>query len=99
MRLLSGPVRFTLAGCGHTLGIINPPAESKHGYWTSERTPPADPESWLSKSKRREGSWWTDWDAWVKRQAGEDDMVSARAPGGGGLEVLCDAPGTYIAVR
>jgi polyhydroxyalkanoate synthase len=99
MRLLSGPVRFTLAGCGHISGIINPPTESKHGYWTSERTPPADPESWLSKSKRREGSWWTDWDAWVKRQAGQDDMVAARAPGGGEVEVLGDAPGTYIAVR
>jgi polyhydroxyalkanoate synthase len=99
MRLLSGPVRFTLAGCGHISGIINPPTGNKHGYWTSERTPPADPESWLSKSKRREDSWWTDWDAWIKRQAGQKDRVPARVPGGGRSKVLGDAPGTYIAFR
>lgn len=96
MRLLSGPVRFTLAGCGHISGIINPPAGNRHGYWTSDRTPPADPESWLSKSKRREGSWWTDWDAWVKRQPGQGNMVSARVPGGGALTALGDAPGSYV---
>ncbi len=99
MRLLSGPVRFTLAGCGHISGIINPPSGNKHGYWTSERTPPADPESWLSKSKRREDSWWTDWDAWVKRQTGMNAVVTARAPGGERLEILGDAPGTYVASR
>ena len=99
MRLLSGPVRFTLAGCGHISGIINPPKGNKHGYWTSERTPPADPESWLSKSKRREDSWWTDWDSWVKRQAGMDDVVPARIPGGNRLTSFGDAPGTYIALR
>lgn len=99
MRLLSGPVRFTLAGCGHISGIINPPSGSKRGYWTSERTPPADPESWMSKSKRREESWWMDWDAWVKRQPGNSDRVPARIPGRRTTACLGEAPGTYVAVR
>ncbi len=99
MRLLSGPVRFTLAGCGHISGIINPPTGSKRGYWTSERTPPADPESWMSKSKRREESWWVDWDAWVKRQPGNSDRVASRLPGRRAAPCLGDAPGTYVAAR
>lgn len=99
MRLLSGPVRFTLAGSGHISGIINPPSGSKRGYWTSERTPPADPESWMSKSRRREDSWWMDWDGWVKRQPGNEDRVAARVPGQNASRCLGDAPGTYVAAR
>lgn len=98
MRLLSGPVRFTLAGSGHIAGVINPPGEDAHAHWASDRTAPPDPESWLSQAGQRAGSWWVDWQAWVKRSS-RNERVAARMPGSNGLPVLGDAPGTYVHMR
>ena len=44
-----------------------------------------------------EGSWWLDWQKWVARYNG-GAQVPAREPGGGMLEVLEDAPGSYANV-
>ena len=43
------------------------------------------------------GSWWPTWDEWLAPKSGA--MVPARVPGDGGLEVLGDAPGTYVLVK
>jgi polyhydroxyalkanoate synthase len=36
-QLMKGPIRFVLDGSGHVAGVVNPPAATKHGYWTNER--------------------------------------------------------------
>ncbi|GEO82969.1 class I poly(R)-hydroxyalkanoic acid synthase [Pararhodospirillum oryzae] len=90
-RLYKGPVRFVLAASGHIAGIVNPPVANKYGFWTNDTLPPA-PEDWLNSAQRSEGSWWTDWNAWIQPHAGE--QVPARMPQGD-----TDAPGTYVAVR
>ena len=95
--LYSGPARFVLAASGHIAGIVNPPAGKKYCYWTSARTP-GTPASWLEGAKRKEGSWWPDWNRWLKRRSGEA-RVAARVPGSGKLKALADAPGTYVMVR
>lgn len=94
IRLLGGAERFTLAASGHLASIVNPPSGGRYCYWTNPRTP-ENPEEWRAGAKPVEGSWWADWDAWIRRRAGED-WVPAREPGGGELEPLCDAPGTYV---
>ena len=43
------------------------------------------------------GSWWPDWLAWLKKQGATE--VPARAPGGGVLKPLEDAPGSYVKMR
>ena len=43
------------------------------------------------------GSWWPDWLAWVK--AHDAAQVPARIPGGGKIEPIEDAPGSYVKVR
>jgi polyhydroxyalkanoate synthase len=96
-RILGGPVRFVLGGSGHIAGIINPPAANKYCYWTSDALPPT-PEEWQAGATRHEGSWWTDWQRWIDAQNG-GEQVPARTPGDGKLEVLEDAPGSYVAVR
>ena len=95
-RLLSGPVRFALAGSGHIAGVINPPASNKYCYWINTNTPES-PERWFGGAERHEGSWWMDWLHWVEPYAG--DQVPARVPGAGNLAVIEDAPGAYVKVR
>ena len=93
-----GPVRFCLAGSGHIAGIINPPTpdKPKYGYWLYNRKM-KDPNAWLEKATRHDGSWWPEWKAWLKKYAGS--QVDAREPGCGKTEPIEPAPGSYVKVR
>ena len=94
---LGGPTRFVLGGSGHIAGVINPPRANKYGYWTNGAKKELEPDAWLKHAKHVEGSWWTDWNKWVGKHAG--DQVAARKPGDGKLKVLEPAPGSYVKVR
>jgi polyhydroxyalkanoate synthase len=95
-QLVSGPARFVLGASGHVAGVINPPSANKYGYWTNEKLS-AEPETWLKGATYHEGSWWTDWAAWIAGHGG--GQVSARQPGSGKLAAIEDAPGSYVKVR
>nr|CAA6824018.1 MAG: Polyhydroxyalkanoic acid synthase [uncultured Thiotrichaceae bacterium] len=86
--------RFILGGSGHIAGIINPPAANKYGYKTTKGPLPDTAEAWLESAEQNEGSWWPEWDSWVRTQS--DEQVAARVPGEGNLAALEDAPGTYV---
>ena len=92
----AGQVRFVLGASGHIAGVVNPPNRNKYGYWTGTKTP-ADPEAWLAGAKWADGSWWPDWERWLKRRSGK--QVPARKPGGGKLRPIEDAPGSYVKVK
>jgi polyhydroxyalkanoate synthase len=94
--LFSGPVKFVLGESGHIAGVINPPAKEKYGYWTS-RSNPADAGKWLEGATHHKGSWWPDWNRWMRRFAG--GSVPARKPGSGGLPAIEAAPGSYVLKR
>jgi polyhydroxyalkanoate synthase len=94
---LGGKVRFVLGGSGHIAGIVNPPAANKYCYWTNPKLVEA-PEAWQEAAKRHEGSWWSDWQAWIGELNG-GETVPARVPGEGGLKAIEDAPGSYVTVR
>jgi polyhydroxyalkanoate synthase len=95
-QVTGGPVRFVLGGSGHIAGIINQPARNKYGYWTNAKSP-KDHDSWLAGAKAHEGSWWPDWEKWLRKKSGT--KVDARKPGEGGLKIIEDAPGSYVKVR
>jgi polyhydroxyalkanoate synthase len=95
-KLFSGPVHFTLSGSGHIAGIVNPPAANKYGYWTNDKNP-ASTEKWLKTAKQHDGSWWTDWAAWLAPQSGPS--VPARVPGEGPVKAIEDTPGSYVKMR
>ena len=96
-QIYSGPIRFVLSASGHIAGVVNPPVANKYCYWTNDDQAP-DPVHWLEGAEQHEGSWWTDWDKWLKPYAGKL-TVPAREPGDGKLKALCDAPGTYVAIK
>ncbi len=94
-RNFSKPPRFILGQSGHIAGIINPPAKGKYGYWTrATRTLPVSADKWLESANFKEGSWWPDWERWLKRLSGKS--IPAFAPGSETYPPLVDAPGTYV---
>ncbi len=95
-RIYSGPIRFVLGASGHIAGVINPPAAKKYGYWVNQ-TLPNTPDEWLAGAEQNEGSWWVDWAGWISEY--NDGVVPKRDPGDGKLEVLEDAPGSYVKAR
>jgi len=94
-QLVGGPAKFILAGSGHIAGVVNPPP-GKYPHWTNEQNPPTADE-WLTTATQHEGSWWPAWKDWIEPAAGK--MVQARKPGDGKLQVLEDAPGSYVMVK
>ena len=93
----AGPVRFVLAASGHIAGVVNPPAAKKYSHWTNDKRP-KDPDAWLASAEEHPGSWWPDWDVWVKKQGGKKE-ITARLPGDGKLPALDSAPGTYVLMK
>jgi len=91
-----GPVEFVLAGSGHIAGVVNPPAKPKYQYWT-DGPPEGALDDWIARATEHPGSWWPYWFTVMERQAPE--RVPAREPGGGKLQPLCDAPGTYVLTK
>lgn len=91
-----GPVEHVVAGSGHIAGVVNPPAKVKYQYWTNGPAK-GSLEAWMAKATEHPGSWWPHWFGWLESQAPR--KVKAREPGGGKLEPLADAPGTYVKVR
>jgi polyhydroxyalkanoate synthase len=96
-RLFGGDVTFVVSGSGHIAGVVNPPARQKYQFWTGPKPRNADIDGWLAKAKEHPGSWWPDWLVWLTRQSPTE--VPARIPGGGALQAIEDAPGSYVKVR
>ncbi|WP_417317715.1 PHA/PHB synthase family protein [Emcibacter sp.] len=92
----SGKRRFMLAGSGHIAGVVNPPSAKKYNHWVNKETPES-PDVWLEQSEEHPGSWWSDWHKWLKGKSGK--KVPARIPGDGKLDVIEDAPGSYVKIR
>jgi polyhydroxyalkanoate synthase subunit PhaC len=90
-----GPVRFILAGSGHIAGIIAPPAKSRYPHWT-DGPPEGELEDWIERAEEQPGSWWPDWQEWVKSH--DKRQVAAREVGCGKFEPIEDAPGSYVRV-
>jgi polyhydroxyalkanoate synthase len=95
--LFGGPVKYVLAGSGHIAGVVNAPDKNKYQYWTGPKPQGDDLDKWLAKATEHPGSWWPDWFAWLKAQ--NPETVPARTPGGGVLQPVEDAPGSYVKVR
>ncbi|MEO1608245.1 MAG: class I poly(R)-hydroxyalkanoic acid synthase [Pseudomonadota bacterium] len=97
-KLFGGPVEYVLAGSGHIAGVLNPPNKEriKYQYWTNPNGLKCDTiDHWLKTAAETPGSWWGHWAEWLAGYSG--DKVAARTPGQV-LEIIEDAPGTYVKV-
>lgn len=91
-QLFKGPVNFTLSGSGHVAGVINAPMANKYGFWTASKQP-ANPDDWFTSAQQHDGSWWTNWNEWVKQYGG--GKVPARKP----EKSIEPAPGSYVKMK
>ena len=96
-QFFGGPVKYVLAGSGHIAGVVNPPELGKYQYWTNDRIQNITLADWLKGAEEHKGSWWPDWRAWL--ESIDAEQVPARVPGAGPLDVIEDAPGSYVRVR
>jgi polyhydroxyalkanoate synthase len=92
-QLTGGKVHFVLASSGHIAGIINPPG-GKGTYWTNKDGHADTPERWRAAAQRHDGSWWTDWFAWLAAHSGE--KVEPPSMGSEAYPPMQDAPGSYV---
>jgi polyhydroxyalkanoate synthase len=98
-QVLSGPVRFVLAGSGHIAGVVNPPSAGKYQYWTGPEGA-ASVAEFVAAAKEHPGSWWPDWHEWLQAQAPETvPATGRRQPGSKGNPALEPAPGSYVRQR
>ena len=96
---LSGNKRFVLAASGHIAGVINSAKKNKRNFWLN---PTADlagsSETWLESAEERPGSWWNDWSAWLKANAGAD-VKAPNKLGTSKYKPIEVAPGRYVKAR
>ncbi|WP_065756686.1 PHA/PHB synthase family protein [Bradyrhizobium paxllaeri] len=92
--LMGKDPRFVLAASGHVAGVINPPARKKRSYWLNDNIN-RDATTWLEEAQEKPGSWWPDWDDWLKRHSSGKKRAPAQ-PGNANFKVIEPAPGRYV---
>ncbi len=92
-----GPVKFVLAGSGHVAGVFNGPETNKYGYWIDDgkQSKTLSAQDWKDKANAHEGSWWPEWNEWMKKHMGKN--VKPTTPGTH-ARIIEDAPGSYVMV-
>jgi polyhydroxyalkanoate synthase subunit PhaC len=92
--MINTDITFILTKGGHNSGVISEPGHKGRFFFQHERKQSEsymNPEQWLKKAQRFEGSWWNAWHDWLVEH-GSAQKVSPPRP----LEVLGAAPGHYI---
>jgi polyhydroxyalkanoate synthase len=95
--LIGKDPRFVLAASGHVAGVINPPARKKRSYWSCDDLS-GEATDWLEKANEKPGSWWPDWDAWMKRHS-SGTVAALTQPGNARYQAIESAPGRYVKQR
>jgi polyhydroxyalkanoate synthase len=89
-------VTFLLTTGGHNAGIVSEPGHEGRSYQVAARMhdePYVDPDAWVARAPRHEGSWWPEWQLWLARHSG-----APLAPPAMGT-ALGEAPGEYVLQR
>src|SRR5271165_5857515 len=92
-----GELTFVLTSGGHNAGIISEPGHPNRHFRIRIREAgrhTLGPDEWEHDTPSQDGSWWVEWNAWLKRHSGRH--VDPPPMGGPGFMPLCDAPGTYV---
>ena len=102
-QLTDTDVTFVLTSGGHNAGIVSEPGHRNRRFRVTTRRATdlhLDPEEWLIVATPKDGSWWTDWTAWLTAHS-TPERIQAPSLGAAykGYTTLDDAPGTYVFQR
>lgn len=92
-KLLGGTTRFVLTESGHVAGVINPAASGKYPHWVCDQMP-KQADQWLSHAQEVPGSWWVDWDNWLRSHSQNMRTVAQHSE-----YTQAPAPGDYVKMR
>jgi len=92
--IMGKDARFVLAASGHVAGVINPPARKKRNYWVNDDLS-SDADNWLDRAEEKPGSWWPDWDGWMKGHS-SGSVQAPKKLGNDTFGVIEPAPGRYV---
>ena len=93
-QMLGGTTEFVLTPTGHVQSIIYPPTNPKASFWTGAE-PVHDPDTWLARATRNQGSWWPHWVDWLIERSGAERP--ARSELGNARHLAGEpAPGRYV---
>jgi polyhydroxyalkanoate synthase len=87
-------ITFVLTSGGHNAGIVSEPGHKGRHFriHTHEAgTPARGPEEWQAATAPQDGSWWTEWAAWLTSH-GSTMQIPPPKMG----KALADAPGSYV---
>ena len=100
---------FVLANSGHVAGVVNPPSKEKGYHYMAKaakgakasRGPsalPADPQAWLGKAQKLDGSWWPSFCAYLAARSGPK-VAAPTKHGDLRHRPLQNAPGSYVTAQ
>ena len=92
-------VTFVLTSGGHNAGIVSEPGRRGRTYQVRTKRvddPYIDPDTWQSETPVREGSWWSEWQAWLAQRSTEKVAPPSMGTRDGKYRALRDAPGLYV---
>jgi len=99
-QIFPGKKRFVMGASGHIAGVINPPAKNKRSHWIrADGKLPATHAQWLEGATEHAGSWWTDWDNWLKAHAGKQISAPKAYGKGTAYTAIEPAPGRYVKAK
>ena len=97
--LTGAEVTFVLTSGGHNAGIVSEPGHKNRRYEVLTRPadgPAYDADEWRDGAQKKQGSWWTEWDAWLDARSGEPITPPAMGAADKGYAPIADAPGHYV---
>lgn len=99
-RLLGGDCQFVLSSSGHIQSIVNPPTNKKAKFYTADDQShlTMEPDEWLDKATKHDGSWWDHWLEWVGDRSGAKKAAPMTA-GNDTYPAGDPAPGRYVYQR
>jgi polyhydroxyalkanoate synthase len=99
-QVFPGKKRFVMGASGHIAGVINPASKNKRSHWIGPAGKfPKDVKDWIASATEHPGSWWTDWSAWLKPQAGKQIAAPKTYGKGKTYAAIEPAPGRYVKAK
>ncbi|WP_066265232.1 PHA/PHB synthase family protein [Hydrogenophaga palleronii] len=99
-QVFPGKKRFVMGASGHIAGVINPASKNKRSHWIGPAGKfPEDVKDWVASATEHQGSWWSDWSAWLKPLAGKQIAAPKTYGRAKAYTAIEPAPGRYVKAR
>jgi len=95
-------VTFLLTSGGHNAGIVSEPGHAGRHFQVMMHCATRghlDPDGWLARAERKEGSWWPEWGDWLAQRSSPAGPPPAIGNANNGFAPLGPAPGGYVLAR